>query len=98
MAAAEGAGGSAGSEGASLVVAPPAPSSRSASSSPALGGAAPVRRRPLSELRVIDLRAELKRRNLDTGGNKSVLLERLRCCKNCPRLSFQDFVEPLSPN
>nr|XP_025964080.1 scaffold attachment factor B1-like isoform X2 [Dromaius novaehollandiae] len=34
--------------------------------------------RRLSELRVIDLRAELRRRNLDSGGNKSVLMERLR--------------------
>lgn len=34
--------------------------------------------RRLSELRVIDLRAELKRRSLDSGGNKSVLTERLR--------------------
>uniref|UniRef100_A0A803VMN5 SAP domain-containing protein n=1 Tax=Ficedula albicollis TaxID=59894 RepID=A0A803VMN5_FICAL len=47
-----------------------------------LGGAAPFGSEPetrrLSELRVIDLRAELKRRNLDSGGNKSVLMERLR--------------------
>ncbi|XP_075401430.1 scaffold attachment factor B2 isoform X2 [Tenrec ecaudatus] len=34
--------------------------------------------RRLSELRVVDLRAELKKRNLDTGGNKSVLMERLK--------------------
>ncbi|KAH0625830.1 hypothetical protein JD844_034128 [Phrynosoma platyrhinos] len=40
------------------------------------GGSDSTRR--LAELRVVDLRAELKRRNLDTGGNKSVLLERLR--------------------
>ncbi|TFK00141.1 septin-4 [Platysternon megacephalum] len=47
-----------------------------------LGGAVPSGSEPetrrLSELRVIDLRAELKRRNLDSGGNKSVLMERLR--------------------
>ncbi|NWY05054.1 SAFB1 factor, partial [Nothoprocta ornata] len=40
-------------------------------------GAEPETRR-LSELRVIDLRAELRRRSLDSGGNKSVLMERLR--------------------
>ncbi|XP_058393881.1 scaffold attachment factor B2 isoform X1 [Diceros bicornis minor] len=41
-------------------------------------GASEAGTRRLSELRVIDLRAELKKRNLDTGGNKSALMERLK--------------------
>jgi len=53
-----------------------------------LGGAAALGSEPetrrLSELRVIDLRAELKRRNLDSGGNKSVLMERLRKVRHEP--------------
>ncbi|XP_037680039.1 scaffold attachment factor B2 isoform X2 [Choloepus didactylus] len=41
-------------------------------------GASESGTRRLSDLRVIDLRAELKKRNLDTGGNKSALMERLK--------------------
>lgn len=43
-----------------------------------VSGASEAGTRRLSDLRVIDLRAELKKRNLDTGGNKSVLMERLK--------------------
>lgn len=54
-------------------------SSDSVSGTAALGSGAPeTGTRKLSDLRVIDLRAELKKRNLDTGGNKSVLMERLK--------------------
>ncbi|XP_004771563.2 scaffold attachment factor B2 isoform X1 [Mustela lutreola] len=54
-------------------------SSESGSGTAAVGsGASEAGTRRLSDLRVIDLRAELKKRNLDTGGNKSVLMERLK--------------------
>lgn len=51
--------------------------------------------RKLSELRVIDLKAELKRRNLDISGNKGLLSERLKKASGTPDINISNHLATL---
>ena len=45
---------------------------------------------PLSSLKVVDLRAELKKRGLSANGNKNVLADRLRTFINTGAAEYSD--------